>query len=49
MAVEGYVTLRANNFGNTVHTLMIFDGWGNGVRYLEFDNWTQIAGTTFND
>lgn len=50
MAVEGYATLRANNSGNTVDTLMVFDGWGDGVRYLnfDFDNWADIAGTTFN-
>ena len=27
MAAEGYATLRAYNSGNTVHTLMVFDGW----------------------
>lgn len=50
MTVEGYATLRAYNSGNTVHTLMVFDGWGDAVRYLnfDFDNWTDIAGTTFN-
>lgn len=50
MAVEGYATLRANNSGNALHTLMVFDGWGDTVRYLnfDFDSWTDIAGTTFN-
>ena len=37
MAAEGYATLRAYNSGNTVHTLMVFDGWGDTVRYLNFD------------
>ena len=29
---------------------MIFDGWGDTVRYLnfDFDSWTDISGTTFN-
>ena len=50
MAAEGYATLRAYNSGNTVHTLMVFDGWGDTVRYLnfDFDSWTDISGTTFN-
>lgn len=27
-----------------------FDGWGDTVRYLnfDFDSWTDISGTTFN-
>ena len=47
---RGYATLRAYNSGNTVHTLMVFDGWGDTVRYLnfDFDSWTDISGTTFN-
>ena len=50
MAAEGYATLRAYNSGNTVHTLLVFDGWGDTVRYLnfDFDSWTDISGTTFN-
>mgnify|MGYP000051945544 FL=1 len=50
MAVEGYATLRAYNSGNTVHTLMVFDGWGDTVRYLnfDFDSWTDISGSAFN-
>ena len=46
MAAEGYATLRAYNSGNTVHTLMVFDGWGDTVRYLnfDFDSWTDISG-----
>lgn len=50
IAVEGYATIRAYDSGNTVHTLMVFDGWGDVVRYLNFDfnNWTDISGTTFN-
>lgn len=50
MAAEGYATLRAYNSGNTVHTLMVFDGWGDTVRYLnfDFDSWTDISGATFN-
>ena len=41
---------RTYNSGNTVHTLMVFDGWGDTVRYLnfDFDSWTDISGTTFN-
>ena len=32
------------------NTLMVFDGWGDTVRYLnfDFDSWTDISGTTFN-
>ena len=50
MAAEGYATLRAYNSGNTVHTLMVFDGWGDTVRYLnfDFDSWTDISGSAFN-
>ena len=33
MAAEGYATLRAYNSGNTVHTLMVFDGWGDKSAY----------------
>ena len=50
MAVQGYATIQAYNSGKIVNTLMIFDGWGEAVRYLnfDFDSWTDIAGTTFN-
>lgn len=35
---------------NVTDTLMVFDGWGDTVRYLnfDFDSWTDISGTTFN-
>lgn len=50
MAVEGYTTLLANNSGNMIHTLMVADGWGESVRYLNFDftNWEYISGTAFS-
>lgn len=51
MAVEGYATLKKSNSGSTVHTLMVFDGWGDTVRYLniDFDGYTEhIAGVAFN-
>ena len=33
-----------------LHTLMVFDGWNEYVRYLnlDFGNWTDLRGTTFN-
>ena len=36
--------------GGCLYTLMVFDGWGDTVRYLnfDFDSWTDISGTTFN-
>ena len=48
--VQQLLAMRAYNSGNTVHTLMVFDGWGDTVRYLnfDFDSWTDISGTTFN-
>lgn len=51
MAVEGYATLLEYNSAQAVHTLMVFDGWGDTVRYLnfDFDNWTDLAGTTFDE
>ncbi len=50
MAVEGYATISEKTTGKTVHTLMIFDGWYDNVRYLNFDfgGWTDIAGVAFN-
>lgn len=50
MAVEGYATVVGRETGKTVHTLMVFDGWGDEVRYLNFDyeNWESISGVAFN-
>lgn len=50
MAVEGYATLRGVNTGKTVRTLMVFDGWDEEVRYLnyDFEDWTDMTGTSFN-
>lgn len=50
MAVEGYAALKANNSGKNVRTLMVFDGWGDNVRYLNYDfnNWVRTGGITFN-
>lgn len=51
MAVEGYATLKKANSGSTVHTLMVFDGWGDNVRYLniDFDGYSEhIRGVAFN-
>ena len=50
MAVQGYATIQSKSSGNQVHTLMVFDGWNEYVRYLnlDFGNWTDLRGTTFN-
>lgn len=42
--------IKKKSSGSTVHTLMIFDGWGEQVRYLnfDFDSWTDTAGVVFN-
>ena len=50
MAVQGYATIQSKSSGNQLHTLMVFDGWNEYVRYLnlDFGNWTDLRGTTFN-
>ena len=50
MAVQGYATIQSKSSGNQLHTLMVFDGWNEYVRYLNlyFGNWTDLRGTTFN-
>lgn len=51
MAVEGYATLRKTNSGATVRTLMVFDGWGDSVRYLNYDfgsYYEPIDGVSFS-
>lgn len=50
MAVEGYATIRGNTSGNTIRTLMVFDGWTEGVRFLnyDFENWNYLTGVAFN-
>ena len=47
MAVQGYATIQSKSSGNQLHTLMVFDEY---VRYLnlDFGNWTDLRGTTFN-
>lgn len=49
MAVEGYSTLSSKSTGETLETLMIFDGWQDNVRYLNFDfnGWVDIEGIEF--
>ena len=48
MAVQGYATIQSKSSGNQLHTLMVFDGWNEYVRYLnlDFGNWTDLRGTT---
>ena len=36
MAVQGYATIQSKSSGNQLHTLMVFDGWNEYVRYLNF-------------
>ena len=50
MAVEGYALLQARNSGRILHTLMIYDGWNDNVRYLNFDfnQWTESDGIAFS-
>lgn len=50
MTVEGYATLKGVNTGKTVRTLMVFDAWGEQVRYLnyDFEDWTDITGVSFS-
>ena len=50
MAVQGYATIQSKSSGNQLHTLMVFDGWNEYVRYLnlDFGNWTDLRGKSFN-
>lgn len=49
MTVEGYTTLQGKTTGNTIRTLMVFDGWNEYVRYLNFDSedFTELESTVF--
>lgn len=49
MAVEGYASLSEKNSGKDVDMLMIFDGWNEYIRYLNFDfnGWMDLRGTNF--
>lgn len=49
MAVEGYASLNEKNSGKDVDMLMIFDGWNEYIRYLNFDfnGWMDLRGTNF--
>ena len=49
MAVQGYSTLKKNNTSTTIQTLMVFDGWNEYVRYLNFNyGYTDTAGNAFS-
>lgn len=51
MAVEGYATIQKKSSGKKVQTLMVYDGWGTAVRFLNFDlgKFKTTDGTAFKE
>jgi len=37
MAVEGYAILRCNNTGDTLNTIMVYDGWSEQIAFLNYE------------
>lgn len=49
MTVEGYASVSEKNTGKDIDMLMVFDGWNEYIRYLNFDfnGWMDLRGTNF--